>query len=83
MKNIKFICAFLVLAVLLANCKKSDIVTDEKQKKTRVNGYINFCKKMRDNIKNNNPDFTGKDITKELNKKKRLYDEEMANAGKS
>ena len=27
--------------------------------------------------------FSQKDITKELNKKKRLYDEEMANAGKS
>jgi hypothetical protein len=42
--------------------------TDEKQKKTRVNGYINFCKKMRDIIKTKNSNFTAKDIQQELSK---------------
>lgn len=42
--------------------------TEEKQKKTRVNGYINFCKKMRDIIKTKNSNFTAKDIQQELSK---------------
>lgn len=46
----------------------SEKVTEEKQKKTRVNGYINFCKKMRDVIKTKNSNFTAKDIQQELSK---------------
>ena len=36
------------------------------EKKTKVNGYINFCKKNRDPVKQENPDLLPKDITKEL-----------------
>jgi upstream-binding transcription factor len=48
--------------------KISEEVTEQKQKKTRVNGYINFCKKMRDVIKTKNSNFTAKDIQQELSK---------------
>ena len=36
-------------------------------KKTKINGYLNFCKKMRETVKKNNPDMTlATDIQKEL-----------------
>jgi hypothetical protein len=49
--------------------KQSDDTEDVKpdeQKKTKVNGYINFCKENRELVKKNNPKISPKDITKEL-----------------
>jgi HMG (high mobility group) box len=40
-----------------------------ESKKTKINGYLNFCKKMRETVKKNNPDMTlAKNIQKELAK---------------
>ena len=36
------------------------------EKKTKVNGYINFCKKMREQVKQDNPELLPKDVTREL-----------------
>ena len=37
-------------------------------KKTKVNGYINFCKTKRESVKNDNPKLSPKEITIELAK---------------
>ena len=42
------------------------VTNSEEPKKTKINGYINFCKKMRETVKKNNPDIAPKDIQKEL-----------------
>ena len=41
-------------------------VKPDEQKKTKVNGYINFCKENREMVKKNNPNILPKEITKEL-----------------
>ena len=49
--------------------KQSEDTEDVKpdgQKKTKVNGYINFCKENREIVKKNNPNILPKEITKEL-----------------
>jgi len=49
--------------------KKSDDVSESKpdeQKKTKVNGYINFCRENREKVKKDNPTILPKEITKEL-----------------
>lgn len=40
----------------------------EETKKTRVNGYINYTKEMRDKVKKANPKLAPKEVTAELSK---------------
>ena len=52
---------------------KEDDEDEESQKentpkKTKVNGYINFCKGTRDIVKRQKPDFSPKEVTSELGK---------------
>jgi len=52
---------------------------DEKTKKgkTKVNGYINYTKEMRDKVKKENPKLTPKEVTQQLSKQwKELSDDE-------
>ena len=44
----------------------SDEQKPDEQKKTKVNGYINFCKENREKVKKDNPTILPKEITKEL-----------------
>ena len=49
----------------------------EEPKKTRVNGYINYSKEMREKVKKSNPKLTPKEVTTELSKQwKALSDSE-------
>ena len=46
-------------------------------KKTKVNGYINYTKEMRDKVKKENPKLTPKEVTQQLSKQwKELSDDE-------
>lgn len=40
----------------------------EETKKTRVNGYVNYTKEMRDKVKKSNPKLAPKEVTAELSK---------------
>ena len=56
-----------------------DLKVDEKPKKekTKVNGYINYTKEMRDKVKKENPKLTPKEVTQQLSKQwKELSDDE-------
>ena len=46
--------------------KKSSENNVTTEKKTKVNGYINYCKKNRDQVKKDNPGLLPKDVTREL-----------------
>jgi hypothetical protein len=57
-----------VIAVSTDNIIKSDNKDKDNSepKKTKVNGYINYCKKNREQCKLENPDIIPKNITKKL-----------------
>jgi hypothetical protein len=60
-----------------AVAKKSDDDEAEKPKKTKVNGYINFCTVNREKYKVDNPTLLPKDVTRKLGEGwKALSDEE-------
>jgi len=66
--------------------EKEEVVVDEdvvdvdekpKKEKTKVNGYINYTKEMRDKVKKENPKLTPKEVTQQLSKQwKELSDDE-------
>jgi hypothetical protein len=66
--------------------KEQEVVLDEevvevdekpKKEKTKVNGYINYTKEMRDKVKKENPKLTPKEVTQQLSKQwKELSDDE-------
>jgi hypothetical protein len=65
--------------------KKKNVIEvhNEEEKKTKVNGYINFCKKNREIFKTNNPSLIPKDITKELGIAWKALNEEEKEAYKN
>ena len=46
--------------------KKQSSASDEPKKKTKINGYINFCTINREQYKSENPELLPKDITRKL-----------------
>jgi len=56
---------------------EEEVVEKPKKEKTKVNGYINYTKEMRDKVKKENPKLTPKEVTQQLSKQwKELSDDE-------
>lgn len=57
--------------------EEEDEKPKDKKEKTKVNGYINYTKEMRDKVKKENPKLTPKEVTQQLSKQwKELSDSE-------